>query len=220
MMVRSALLLTLAVGSVGVSNPIRARTPHRGGHRTAEAAGPVPYLLRARAAAASGRYGQASDALGGAETRLLNDGAAPPDRAPPFLQRALSDVVAARASAVRGQRTATIEAIDDALLALEPQPLASAMQPTPSSPVAPVTAAAAQPAPLEMPAFAPSRPPAALYRLEPGHWQLREAQSVWVEPQTVLQPVSVEPVVPAREVWNGDRWVLAPEHFADTETAR
>ncbi len=105
------------------------------------------------------------------------DASATPDRAPPFSQRALSDVVAARASAARGQRLVTIEAINDALLALAPRPLASAPDPAPS--LAPVRSAIAQPAPLSMPGLTPSRPPPALYRLEPGHWQLSGAKSVW-----------------------------------------
>lgn len=209
MKIRSALLLSLAIGSLGASGPVAARTRQHPGHGTVQpspdAAGPVPYLLAARTAAGAGRYGQASDSLGRAETRLLNDAAASPDSAPPFLRRALSDVAAARASSARGQRTPTVQAINDALLALEPQPFASAADRMPAPPV-------------DLPPMPP--PPAVLYRSEPGRWQLHGAQSVWIEPQAVPQPVSVRPVVPSREVWNGDRWVLVPEHFAGTEIAR
>ena len=191
MVIRTALLLTVAIASFAESAPVMAGTPHQLGDRMVETAsdtaGPVPYLLTARTAAKSGRYGQTSDALGRAETRLLNDASATPDRAPPFLQRALSDVVAARAGAARGQRIVTIEAINDALLALAPRPLASATDPAPS--LAPVKSAIAQPAPLSMQGLTPSRPPPELWRLEPGHWQWSGPKSVWVNPQIVPQRV-------------------------------
>lgn len=79
--------------------------------------------------------------------------------------------------------------------------------------------AAASPPP-SPPLTMPIPPPAVLYRLEAGHWQLQGARSVWVEPQSIPQRVSVEPLVPSRQVWIGDRWILVPEHFANTEIPR
>ncbi len=223
------LLLTVATVAAGLPDPATAQTPFaRGKHAyrpsprssvsAADGSGPVVYLLAARSVTEAARYGQASDALGRAETRLLNDVAAMPDRAPPNLQRALADVKAARGSVAVGQRTLTIQAINDALLALEGQPVASVAAPDAAPPIE-LLPPSVQPTPLPVAASLPP-PPSVLYRLEPGHWQLRRAESVWIAPQTVPQPVSVQPVVASREVWNGDRWVLVPEHFAGTEIAR
>jgi len=224
-----ALLLTVATVAAVLPDPATAQTPSaRGNHAyrpssrspvaVADGSGPVAYLLAARSATDAARYGQASAALGRAETRLLNDAAAMPDRTPPFLQRALADVKAARGSVAVGQRTPTIQAINDALLALEVRPVASVAAPGAVTPIE-LLPPSARPTPLPVSASLPP-PPSVLYRLEPGHWQLRGAESVWIAPQTVPQPVSVQPVLASREVWNGDRWVLVPDHFASTEIAR
>lgn len=224
-----ALLLTVATVAAGQPDLATAQTAYaRGNHAyrppsrspvsAADGSGPVAYLLAARSATDAARYGQASDALGRAETRLLNDAAAMSGRAPPNLQRALTDVKAARGSAAAGQRTPTIQAIDDALLALEVPPVASVAAPGAVTPIE-LLPPSARPTPLPVAASLPP-PPSVLYRLEPGRWQLRGAESVWIAPQTVPQPVSVQPVLASREVWNGDRWVLVPEHFAGTEIAR
>lgn len=225
-----ALLLTVAAATASFSGFATAQTAYSRGHRpyrsvsrpslsVAADSGPVGYLLAARSATEAARYVAASEALGRAETQLLNDAAVIHEMPPPFLQRALTDVKAARGSAAAGQRTPTLQAINDALLALEvqPEPLSSAAAITP--PPMQFRAPPAQPAPYPVATTLP--PPAAvLYRLEPGHWQLRRAQSVWVEAQTVPQPVSVQPVLAPREVWNGDRWVFVPEHFAGTEISQ
>ncbi len=224
-----ALLLTVVTVAAGLPDPATAQTAYaRGNHAyrpssrspvsAADGSGPVAYLLAARSVTYAARYGQASDALGRAETRLLNDAAAMPDRAPPNLQRALADVKAARGSVAVGQRTLTIQAIDDALLALEVQPVASIAAPGAATPIE-LLPLSAQPTRLPVAGSLPP-PPSVLYRLEPGHWRLRGAESVWIAPQTLPQPVSIQPVLASREVWYGDRWELVPEHFAGTEIAR
>ena len=181
--------------------------------------GPVGYLLSARAATRASRYPAAGEALGRAETRLLNDAAAIEGYPPPFLQRALADVQAARRSAGSRQQTSTLQTIDDALLALDIQGQSAVASPAAVPPPEPFLVAPASP-PLSPPPTMLTPPPAVLYRLEPGHWQLQGARSVWVEAQSIPQPVSVEPLVPSRQVWNGDRWILVPEHFVNTEIPR
>lgn len=226
----SALLLTAAALTAGLSGPSQAQTAYSRVHRAARPASqpslsvavdssPISYLLAARSDVVAARYDAASEALGRAETRLLNEAAVIHAMPPPFLQRALTDVQAARGSAASRQCTPTLQAINDALLALEVQPAPAVAEVTSAPPQTQLLAPPAPAAPYPVTA-APSPPAAVLYRLEPGHWQLRGAQSVWVEPQTVPQPVSVQPLVPPREVWNGDRWVLVPEHFAGMETAQ
>ena len=172
-------------------------------------AGPVFHLITARSDVEAGRTRLGLDHLGLAETRPLNDRAATPGLRPEPFQRALTDLSAARAFASRGQRVAAIDAINDALRSLqsaEVATLAPVMNGRPLQLLEPMNGPAQS-----MPPAPP--PPAVLYRLFPGHWQLRGAESVWVEPQSVPQPVSVETIVPSREIWNGDRWVLVPEHF-------
>lgn len=172
-------------------------------------AGPVFHLITARSDVEAGRTRLGLDHLGLAETRLLNDRAATPGVRPEPFQRALTDVSAARAFASRGQRVAAIDAINDALRSLqsaEAATFAPVMTGRPLQLLEPMNGPAQS-----MPPAPP--PPAVLYRLLPGHWQLRGAESVWVEPQSVPQPVSVETIVPSREIWNSDRWVPVPEHF-------
>ena len=117
----SALLFTAAIGSLGTSASADAARIRHHPKATAplasETSGAVQYLFTARAAVRSGRYGQSIEALGRAETRLLNDAAVLQDSAPPFLGKAISDVAAARATAARAERISTIQAINDALLA-------------------------------------------------------------------------------------------------------
>ena len=226
-----ALLLTAAAAAASFPSNATAQDdyarrprPNYGRSRALLSAtvdsGPVGNLLAARLATEAARYGDASEALGRAETRLLNDVSAIHAMPPPLLQRALTDVRAAREKAAARQRTPTLQAINDALLALGSQNTAIA-GPVGGPPLPSIQGPdqAARPAPYPVVSPAPLPPTASvLYRLDPGHWQLRGAQSVWVDPQTIPQPVSVQPVVAPREVWNGDRWILVPEHFAGTET--
>lgn len=176
--------------------------------------GSISHLLAARSSAVASRYRDTLDQLGLAETRLLNDRSAAHGQSPDsLLHRALIDVAAARSSAARQQRFPTIDAINDALLSLEraAQPRAAATFAAPFS----------QPSQFQvLPEVAPDGLPTSLYRLEPGHWQLQGAESVWVPPQSVPQPVSVQPIVSARRVWDGDRWVLVPEHFAGSDVSQ
>ena len=83
----SALLLTAVVGSVGTTASADAARirhhPNATAQIASEASGAVQYLLTARAAVGSGRYGQSIEALSRAETRLLNDAAVLQDSAPP-----------------------------------------------------------------------------------------------------------------------------------------
>lgn len=215
-----------AVASLGLSQIATARPRHAHYPRplsiaTSDGSGPVAYLLDARSAISASQYVRASEALGRAETRLLNDATISPSQTPPYLQRALADVAAARATALRHQPTPTVRAINDALLALEPKALSQTAEitlPDPITllPVAKPPLLRSSPSTL-LPPIPPA--PAILYRLDPGHWQLHGATSVWIEPQSVPQPVSTLPVVASREVWNGDKWVVVPEHFAGTEIA-
>ena len=226
-----ALLLTAAAATAIVPSNATAQRDYARRHRSNDGgsrallsvtadSGPVGNLLAARSATEAARYGDASEALGRAETRLLNDVSAIHAMPPPLRQRALTDVRAARGTAAARQRTPTLQAINDALLTLGFQDtvIAGAVV-APPLPSIQAPDMVARPAPYPVISPAPLPPPASvLYRLDPGHWQLRGAQSVWVEAQTIPQPVSVQPVVAPREVWNGDRWVLVPEHFAGTET--
>lgn len=233
---RLVLLLTAALGMSHAAQAASARNHHgrdvptpRLSHPVALSVsatrGPSAYLLEARSAVQSGRYGRADDALGKAETRLLNDAAVAQDRSPPFIHQAIGDIRLARQSTTYRQRTPAVRSINAALLALEPQPVSLVPAPPPITPVElmpPLTIAAAPPAapPAIVIAARPPPPPAALYRLEPGHWHLHDAESVWIEPQTVLQPVSIQPIAPARQVWTGDKWVFVPEHFIGPSEAR
>ena len=227
MNVRPALLATALVVVAGLSarasaEPFGARSHHpdRSASRQDVAeAGPVGYLLAARAATRASRYPAAGEALGRAETRLLNDAAATNGYPPPVLQRAHADVQAARRSAASRQQTPTLQTIDDALLALESQGQSAVASLAAVPPPEPFLVAPASP-PLSPPPTMLTPPPAVLYRLEPGHWQLQGARSAWVEAQSIPQPVSVEPLVPSRQVWNGNRWILVPEHFVNTEIPR
>ena len=215
------LALATVVAAVGISEtavarPRHARYPLPQSVATSDGSGPVVYLLDARSAVSASQFARASEALGRAETRLLNDAAISPNRTPPYLQRALTDVAAARATATRHEPTPTVRAINDALLALEPRAPSQSAEIRTSEPIGllPVTSSL----PLRSSPVIPTPPaPTILYRLDPGHWQLHGAASVWVDPQSVPQPVSTLPVVAAREVWNGDKWVVVPEHFAGTE---
>ncbi len=220
------LALATAVAALGISEtaiarPRHARNPLPLSVATSDGSGPVVYLLDARSAVSASQYARVSKALGRAETRLLNDAAISPNRTPPYLQRALTDVASARATATRHQPTPTVRAINDALLALEPIAASQSAEITPSEPIG-LLPVASSPS-LQSSPVIPTQPaqptpaPAILYRLDPGHWQLHGSTSVWIEPQSVPQPVSTLPVVAAREVWNGDKWVVVPEHFAGTE---
>ena len=220
------LALATAVAALGISEtavarPRHARYPLPQSVATSDGSGPVVYLLDARSAVSASQYARASEALGRAETRLLNEAAISPNLTPPYLQRALTDVAAARATATRHQPSPTVRAINDALLALEPRAASQSAEVTTSEPIGllPVTSSPPfQSSPvISTPSAQPTPAPAILYRLDPGHWQLHGAASVWVDPQSVPQPVSTLPVVAAREVWNGDKWVVVPEHFAGTE---
>lgn len=230
MHMRLVLLLTAAIGTSHAADAAPARSrygreappPHLS-HPVALSVsatpGPSAYLLEARSAVQAGRYMRADDALGKAETRLLNDAAVAPDRTPPFVHQAIGDIYSARLSAAHRQRMPAVRAINAALLALEPQPVALVPPPPPIAPIELLPQVTIATAPRAAPpavviAASPPPPPAVLYRLEPGHWQLHGAESVWIEPQTMLQPVSVRPIVPARQVWTGDKWVFVPEHFA------
>ena len=220
------LALATAVAALGISETAIARARHARyplpqSVTTSDGSGPVDYLLDARSAVSASQYARASEALGRAETRLLNDAAISPNRTPPYLQRALTDVASARATATRHQPTPTVRAINDALLALEPRAASQSAEVTTSEPIEllPVTSAPPFQSPpfIPTPSAHPTPAPAILYRLDPGHWQLQGATSVWADPQSVPQPVSTLPVVASREVWNGDKWVVVPEHFAGTE---
>lgn len=188
----------------------RARVQHAPSPYSVDAsrnAGPVFHLLAARSDVGSSRFRQSLDHLGLAETRLLNDQAATPSQPIASLQRALSDVSSARSYAARGLRSATIGAIDDALRSLQAGDAVVA-----AAGVEPLRVPQPPPFPMQAPIPAATQP-SILYRLDPGHWQLRGSDSVWVEPQSIPQPVSTEGIIPAREVWNGERWIFVPEHF-------
>ena len=134
------LALATAVAALGISEtaiarPRHARYPLPQSVATSDGSGPVVYLLDARSAVSASQYARASEALGRAETRLLNDAAISPNRTPPYLQRALTDVAAARATATRHQPTPTVRAINDALLALEPRAASQSAEITTSEPI-------------------------------------------------------------------------------------
>lgn len=216
------LAVAVALSALALSAAANARPRHTHVRKSlsiaaSDGSGPVVYLLAARSAAVAAQYASVSEALGRAETRLLNDASISPHQTPPYLRRALTDVAAARATATRHQSTPTIQFINDALLALEHKASSQSAEIAPLE-VPGSSSFALQPI-LQAPTVVSTSPdvPAVLYRLDPGHWQLHGATSVWIEPQSVPQPVTTLPVVASREVWNGDKWVVVPEHFAGTE---
>ena len=180
------LALATAVAALGISETAIARARHARyplpqSVTTSDGSGPVDYLLDARFAVSASQYARASEALGRAETRLLNDAAISPNRTPPYLQRALTDVASARATATRHQPTPTVRAINDALLALEPRAASQSAEVTTSEPIEllPVTSSPPfQSSPvIPAPSAQPTPAPAILYRLDPdtGSFTVRRA---------------------------------------------
>ena len=154
------------------------------------------FLDAARRALEAGRIEEAREALERAETRLLNALAAPVQASSPERQDAVLAIGEARRALAAHDRQGAIRAIDDALAAATL--VARVTTPSPP-PVAPT-----QPAPDQ---------PSVTYALLPGHWQLQDAQYVWVPPEIDPRPVAYWRFVQGRYVWRGGNWVWAPAHY-------
>ena len=218
-------LLAGASVQIGQAQPINLYPPPDAAPGTTAALPPTPrpaepdgtprgFLLSARAAVQAGRPVQARDALGRAETRLLNGAVLHSPSDAPGSQRAVRDVVAARQALAAGDRPATLVAIDDALTAIS---VVAQAHPTPPgalpSPAASTTAATDFPPPAPIVAAPPAR--MVTRALLPGRWALDGADWEWVPPDTVLRPVQTAPRVPGRYVWRDQRYVWMPSHYRD-----
>jgi hypothetical protein len=173
----------------------------------------VPPLESAQAALGGRRYGLAAEDLEAAETRLLNEGAAPNGSRITSGGQALAQVRLARdATKQRDRRTAMI-AVSMAIAAAQ-QPVTVLAPPVaaeaPSAPALPVAVAPPSPSP-------PPRPvPTVTQAMLPGHWQMGSWQYHWVAPQMALRPVETRTVQQGQFVWKtGEGWVWVPTHYVN-----
>jgi hypothetical protein len=231
----SRFLWLVAAGAVAATQPVLAQAPYPEGNPGLAAAprlatppvssdaGARSFLMAARSAVLIGRTGEAEEALERAETRLLDRPVPPEAVNGPDRDRAVLDIGAARRSLVARDHPATVRAIDDAMLALEPAPAptGAAQPPSVTSLRLPPLLTAGAPQAATLPAspapVAPPAPPQVTYALLPGHWQPEGAHSVWVPPETSLRRVTDKPRVGALNVSKSGRWVLVPQHDAGAD---
>jgi hypothetical protein len=158
------------------------------------------YLEDARRALATGRTGEAQEALEHAETRLLDRSVAPSRINDPSRNPQANAVAQARLALGAGDRAGAMRIIDASLGA---RPVAAA-PPPPPLPYPPVPAPQAEIVP---------PPPAPHYRWEPGHWHWNGAAYVWVAGHYVTRRGPAQ-YVPGQWVWNGNAWLWEPAHWA------
>ena len=211
---------------IGQAQPINLYPPPDAAPASTAALPPTPrpaepdgtprgYLLSARAAVQAGRPVQARDALGRAETRLLNGAVLRSPSDAPGRQRAVRDVAVARRALAAGDRPATLVAIDDALAIISVVAQAS-HRPTGGPPLARRLRDRRQQACRRQRPSWLRRPRVVVTRaLLPGRWALDGADWEWIPPDTVLRPVQTGPRVPGRYVWRDQRYVWAPTHYRD-----
>jgi hypothetical protein len=171
----------------------------------------LPPLEAAEAAVSGRRYGQASQDLEAAETRLLNDGASPNGSTVTPGGQALAQIRLARDAVRRRDRQTGLTAISMAIGAAQ-EPI-----PNPAPPIASIAPPPAPPAVVAAVAPPPPPPvPTVTKALLPGHWQEGSWQYHWVPPETRLRPVETRAVQQGQFVFKtGIGWVWVPTHYVD-----
>jgi hypothetical protein len=180
-------------------------------------AGPTPFLITAREAVATGRFGDAEEAIERTETRLLDRRALASTESQPDIDHLIQDLATARQNLAARDRSGAARVIDNALLAMRETPeqasageagfaLATPTRLTPPN----------VPEGLPLPAMFPPplrQEPSVTYALLPGHWHLDGARYVWIPPETVLRRVEERPIVGGVNVWRDGHWTFVPQHY-------